>query len=68
MSDVFTPLESIPLWAQKIDLVNPMACIMRVNRMIMLKGSGFSDLKFDLQALVLIAMAFTTLGEYYNPD
>ena len=62
MSGVFTPLESMPVWAQKIDLVNPMAYIMRINRMIMLKGSGFSDLKFDLLALVLIAMAFTTLA------
>ncbi|HRZ41332.1 MAG TPA: ABC transporter permease [Bacteroidales bacterium] len=62
MSGIFTPLESMPLWAQKIDLVNPMAYIMRINRMIMLKGSGFHDLRNDLLALVLIATAFTTLA------
>jgi ABC-2 type transport system permease protein len=62
MSGVFTPLESMPLWAQRIDLVNPMAYIMRINRMIMLKGSGFHDLRNDLLALVLIATAFTALA------
>jgi len=62
MSGIFTPSESMPLWAQKINLVNPAAYIMRINRMIMLKGSTFHDIRGDILALTLIAIAFTALA------
>lgn len=62
MSGIFTPLESMPGWAQKIDLVNPVVYIMRINRMIMLKGSAFHDISREFTALVLIALASTTLA------
>lgn len=62
MSGIFTPLESMPGWAQKIDLVNPVVYIMRINRMIMLKGSTLYDIRMELIALVLIAIATTTLA------
>ncbi len=38
MGGIFTPVDSMPMWAQKFDLVNPMAYLMRINRMVMLKG------------------------------
>ena len=41
MSGVFTPAESMPHWAQKVNLLNPAAYFMRVIRMILLKGSEF---------------------------
>jgi len=62
MSGIFTPLESMPVWAQKIDLINPAAYIMRINRMIMLKGSTFQDISRDIYALTLIAITFTVLA------
>ncbi|MBG0858141.1 MAG: ABC transporter permease [Bacteroidales bacterium] len=62
MSGVFTPSESMPVWAQKINLVNPAAYIMRINRMIMLKGSAFSDISRDIYSLIIIAAAFTALA------
>jgi ABC-2 type transport system permease protein len=62
MSGIFTPLESMPVWAQKIDLVNPAAYVMRINRMVMLKGSEFADIREDIYALILIAFAFTALA------
>ena len=62
MSGIFTPMESMPLWAQKINLLNPVAYIMRINRMIMLKGSTFSDISGDILALVAIAAAFTLMA------
>jgi len=52
----------MPLWAQKINLINPAAYIMRINRMIMLKGSTFSDISRDIYALIIIATAFTLLA------
>ncbi len=58
MSGVFTPVESMPLWAQKINLANPLVYLMRINRMVMLKGSDFSDISSNICALVIIAMLF----------
>lgn len=62
MSGVFTPIESMPLWAQKADMINPVAYIMRINRMVMLKGSGWQDISRDIYALSLLAIAFTWLA------
>ena len=62
MSGIFTPLESMPVWAQKVDLINPVTYIMRINRMVILKGSTFHDISRDIGALSLIAIAFTTLA------
>ncbi|MFO7368722.1 MAG: ABC transporter permease [Bacteroidales bacterium] len=62
MSGVFTPIESMPLWAQKANMINPVAYIMRINRMVMLKGSGWHDINRDIYALGLLAIAFTWLA------
>jgi ABC-2 type transport system permease protein len=62
MSGIFTPLESMPVWAQKIDMINPVAYIMRINRMVMLKGSSFHDIAGDIAALTIIAISFTALA------
>jgi ABC-2 type transport system permease protein len=62
MSGIFTPLESMPKWAQRIDLVNPVVYVMRINRMVLLKGSTFQDISREIVALVLIAVAFTALA------
>lgn len=59
MSGIFTPLESMPQWAQKINLVNPMVYLIRINRMVMLKGSSFHNISSDLYALAAIATSFT---------
>ena len=62
MSGIFTPLESMPIWAQKIDLINPVAYIMRINRMVMLKGSTIHDISSDICSLIIIAIVFTTFA------
>jgi ABC-2 type transport system permease protein len=64
MSGIFTPLESMPVWAQKINLVNPVVFIMRINRMVMLKGSTFHDIMMEICALIVIAIISTTLAVY----
>jgi ABC-2 type transport system permease protein len=51
MSGIFTPAESMPHWAQKINIINPIAYFMRVIRMILLKGSGFHDIMKDMIAM-----------------
>jgi len=62
MSGLFTPIESMPAWAQKITEFNPVRYFIEVIRMVMLKGSGFHDvlpqfLKISLYALVMNGLA-----------
>jgi ABC-2 type transport system permease protein len=62
MGGIFTPVDSMPAWAQKFDLINPMAYLMRINRMLMLKGSSFQDISRDIYSLIIIAIAFTAFA------
>ncbi len=58
MSGIFTPYESMPEWAQKFNLINPVAYLMRINRMVMLKGSTIHDISREFYSLVVIAICF----------
>ena len=51
MSGIFTPLSSMPNWAQKITLLNPLRYIVEAVRAIYLKGAGFSDLRTQFFAI-----------------
>ncbi|MGN6510630.1 MAG: ABC transporter permease, partial [Chitinophaga sp.] len=56
MSGLFTPIESMPLWAQKITLFNPVAYFVKVIRMVMLKGSGWADISYYLGVMLVFAV------------
>ncbi len=60
MSGIFTPAESMPQWAQKINIINPFTYYMRALRMILLKGSGLRDVMNELVSLSIYA--FLALG------
>ncbi|MCL6524750.1 MAG: ABC transporter permease [Thermoflavifilum sp.] len=45
LSGLFTPIESMPTWAQKITWFNPVAWFIKVIRMVLLKGSGWNDVQ-----------------------
>jgi ABC-2 type transport system permease protein len=62
MSGIFTPIESMPEWARIFDWVNPVAYLIKINRMVMLKGSSFSDIATDIYSLIVIAGVFTSLA------
>lgn len=62
MSGVFTPVESMPGWAQKINLINPAAYFMKVIRMLLLKGSGFADISREFLSLGIYAVLILTLA------
>jgi len=62
MSGIFTPVESMPKWAQFIDEGNPVYHFMRTMRMVILKGSGFSDLIHEFIALCIIGFTFLSLA------
>jgi ABC-2 type transport system permease protein len=62
MSGIFTPTESMPYWAQKVNIINPFAYFIRVIRMIMLKGSGFWDVSKELFSLLIYGSILLSLA------
>lgn len=57
ISGLFTPLSSMPDWAQKITLFNPLRYFIQVMRQVYLKGSGLGDLLPHFFTLCLCAVA-----------
>ena len=62
MSGLFTPIESMPVWAQKVTLLNPIRYFVEVIRMVMLKGSSFSDVKMQMAIIFVYAIAINGLA------
>ncbi|MEZ5103175.1 MAG: ABC transporter permease [Draconibacterium sp.] len=62
MGGIFTPVESMPHWAQEIDRLNPIYYFMRIMRMVVLKGSGFRDLLEELVSLLVLGFTFLSLA------
>ena len=62
MSGLFTPIESMPTWAQNVTLLNPIRYFVEVIRMVMLKGSGFQDIKLQLGIIALYAIVINGLA------
>ena len=62
MSGLFTPIESMPPWAQFLTELNPVKYYVEVMRMVMLKGSGFIDIlpqfiKTSIYAVIMNGLA-----------
>lgn len=55
LSGIFTSVETMPNWAQILNRINPIYYFMRVVRMILLKGSQFSDLLTEFFSLCIFA-------------
>ena len=60
MSGLFTPISSMPEWAQLITRLNPLRYFMEVMRMVYLKGSGFFDLLPQFGVLLFFAVVFNS--------
>ena len=60
MSGLFTPISSMPEWAQIITRLNPLRYFMEVMRMVYLKGSGFFDLLPQFGVLLFFAVVFNS--------
>ncbi|MBP1673802.1 MAG: transporter permease [Bacteroidetes bacterium] len=46
MGGLFTTIDSMPKWAQWVSRFNPVTYFIDVNRMVIMKGSGFHDIKY----------------------
>lgn len=64
MSGIFTPVESMPDWAITVNIINPVAYFIRVIRMVLLKGSGFSDIHREFYSLAVYAVLMMSLATW----
>ena len=62
MSGLFTPIESMPKWAQILTEFNPIKYFVEVMRMVMLKGSGLIDVLPQLSKTLLYALIMNGLA------
>jgi ABC-2 type transport system permease protein len=62
MSGLFTPIESMPIWAQKITYFNPLRYMIISVRLIILKDSNLSDLLPQLFPLIAMAIILNALA------
>ena len=60
LSGLYTPIESMPGWAQWIARFNPVSYFIEVMRMVVLKGSGLADIKYHILALLGFAFFFNS--------
>ena len=61
MSGLFTSIDSMPDWAKVIAYSNPVTYFIEVLRMIVLKGSGFADIKKHFLVMIGFAVLFFVL-------
>jgi len=62
MSGLFTPRDGMPGWAHFINYGNPLKYFVDVMRMVMLKGSGFSDLTSEFVIMFVFAAGMNLLA------
>jgi len=64
MSGLFTPIESMPKWAQTLTEFNPIKYFVQVMRMVMLKGAGLSDIYPQIIKTFVYALVMNGLAVY----
>jgi ABC-2 type transport system permease protein len=62
MSGLFTPIESMPQWAQELTRLNPVAYFIKIMRRVMLKGAGFEAVAGEAAALAVYAVLALSLA------
>ncbi len=62
MGGLFTSIENMPVWAQYLDKLNPVAYFIKIIRMVLLKGSSFADFKNEFFSLVIYAIVMFSLA------
>ena len=62
MSGLFTPIESMPQWAQWMTVPNPMTHFVSVMRLVLLKGSDFYDVQYQFAITGILAFITNSLA------
>jgi ABC-2 type transport system permease protein len=64
MSGLYTPIESMPGWAQKVAWANPATYMVDAMRMILLKGARWTDMTTHLTTVGVIGIFLNSLAVY----
>lgn len=62
MCGLFTPIDSMPKWAQYFTIPNPLAHFISVSRKVLMKGSGLMDIKMEFIYTFMLAIVFNALA------
>jgi ABC-2 type transport system permease protein len=62
MGGLFTSVDSMPDWAQLVSKLNPVAYLIKVMRMIILKGSTLRDVAADLGIVATLAVVLNAMA------
>ncbi len=62
MSGLFTPVDSMPTWAIAIARCSPVTYFIEVMRMVVLKGSGFADIRYHFLMILGFAVLFNSFA------
>jgi ABC-2 type transport system permease protein len=64
LSGLYTPVASMPDWAQVVSNFSPLKYMIQVLRLVYLKGSGFSEMLPQFMALSAFALFFNGWAVY----
>ncbi len=62
MSGLFTPVRSMPIWAQWMTEINPVKHFIEIMRAVLLKGAGVRDVLRPIGALAVFGVVILTLA------
>jgi len=62
MCGLFTPVETMPDWAQFINHLNPLKYFVEVNRLILLKGSGIAEIYPFIHKMLVYGVVINLLA------
>ncbi len=62
LSGLFTPIDSMPVWGQTINIVNPLAHFTEILKYIILKGTTYHDLKTYLIGFSIFAVIVNSIN------
>jgi ABC-2 type transport system permease protein len=62
LGGLFTPINSMPAWAQTVTICNPLRYFIEVMRLVYLKGSGFTDILPQLLKISVFLVVFNSLA------
>lgn len=62
LGGLFTAVENMPTWAQRITYFNPIRYFIEVNRLVLLKGAGFQDIVKHFIIMAGFVLAFNSLA------
>lgn len=62
LGGLFTPVNSMPPWAQAITIINPFCYMVDAMRLIYLKGSGLSEMTTHIGMLICFSIILNTIA------